>query len=85
MFKTWINKLFGKTGNTEVSTSGVKKGTVKFFNRSKRFGFITINDSEEEIFVHASNLKDKVRKSDKVTFEIKEGKKGLTAVNVRRV
>lgn len=80
MLKKWINKLLGNNKSTTL-----KEGTVKFFNKSKRFGFITINDTEEEVFVHASNLIDKIKKTDKVTFEVEQGDKGLTAIKVRRV
>ncbi|TYB76479.1 cold shock domain-containing protein [Bizionia myxarmorum] len=62
----------------------MKEGTVKFYNRSKKFGFITINDTDEEVFVHASNLIDKIRESDKVTFEVEKGDRGLTAIKVRK-
>ena len=57
-------------------------GTVKFFNESKGFGFITQEDGKE-IFVHVSGLKQDIRQNDKVEFEVEEGKKGLSAVNVR--
>lgn len=58
-------------------------GTVKFFNDSKGFGFITEEGSKKEHFVHISGLIDEVREGDTVEFELKEGKKGLNAVNVR--
>ncbi|MCH2032885.1 MAG: cold-shock protein [Tenacibaculum sp.] len=58
-------------------------GTVKFFNDSKGFGFITEEGSNKEHFVHISGLIDEVREGDTVEFELKEGKKGLNAVNVR--
>ncbi|WP_075344439.1 cold-shock protein [Tenacibaculum agarivorans] len=58
-------------------------GTVKFFNDSKGFGFITEEESNKEHFVHISGLIDEVREGDTVEFELKEGKKGLNAVNVR--
>ena len=59
-------------------------GTVKFFNESKGFGFIVEDDSNTEHFVHISGLIDEIREGDKVEFELKEGKKGLNAVNVKR-
>jgi CspA family cold shock protein len=59
----------------------MKVGTVKFFNETKGYGFIK-DDDGQEIFVHVSGLKEKIRQDDKVTFEIQEGKKGLNAVNV---
>jgi CspA family cold shock protein len=60
----------------------VKNGTVKFFNESKGFGFIIENGSSNEYFVHVSGLIDKIKEGDQVEFELKEGKKGLNAVNV---
>ncbi len=63
----------------------MKKGTVKFFNESKGFGFIKEDDSENEHFVHISGLIDEVREGDEVEFELKEGRKGLNAVNVKVV
>lgn len=61
----------------------MKKGTVKFFNDSKGFGFIKEEDSENEHFVHVSGLIDEIRDGDEVEFDLKEGRKGLNAVNVR--
>lgn len=59
------------------------KGTVKFFNESKVYGFIVEEGSGEEVFVRATGLVDKIRNGDTVTFEIKKGKKGMTAVEVK--
>ena len=61
----------------------MKEGTVKFFNNAKGFGFITIKDSDEEIFVHTSNLIDDIKENDNVTFDVEKGDKGLSAVKVR--
>ncbi|MFY0600543.1 MAG: cold-shock protein [Cyclobacteriaceae bacterium] len=58
-------------------------GTVKFFNDSKGFGFITEDGSNKEHFVHVSGLIDEIREGDNVEFDLKEGKKGLNAVNVK--
>ena len=63
----------------------MKKGTVKFFNDTKGFGFIIEEDSKEEYFVHVSGLIDEVRENDTVEFELQEGRKGLNAVNVKVV
>ena len=63
----------------------MNKGTVKFFNESKGFGFIKDADSAKEYFVHSSGLKDFVKENDEVTFDLQEGQKGLNAVNVKRV
>ena len=61
----------------------VKNGTVKFFNTSKGFGFITEEDSGTEHFVHVTGLIDEINEGDNVEFELKEGRKGMNAVNVR--
>jgi CspA family cold shock protein len=61
----------------------MKTGTVKFFNVSKGFGFIT-TDGGQEVFVHVTGLVDQIRDGDKVTFDEQEGKKGLNAVNVKK-
>ncbi|MCF6307424.1 MAG: cold shock domain-containing protein [Flavobacteriaceae bacterium] len=59
-------------------------GTVKFFNSSKGYGFITEDGTNTEHFVHISGLiDDDIREEDKVEFELKEGKKGINAVNVK--
>lgn len=63
----------------------MKNGTVKFFNEAKGFGFIKVDGTDQDIFVHVSGLREEIRQDDKVTFEIQEGKKGLNAVNVRLV
>lgn len=59
------------------------KGTVKFYNESKGFGFIKDESSNNEYFVHVSGLNDEIRENDEVTFDLQEGRKGLNAVNVR--
>lgn len=59
------------------------QGTVKFFNETKGFGFVKEAETGKEYFVHVSGLIDKVKENDSITFELKEGKKGLNAVNVR--
>lgn len=61
----------------------MKTGTVKFFNDTKGFGFIKEEGTGNEYFVHISGLVDKVAENDAVVFELKEGKKGLNAVEVK--
>jgi len=63
----------------------MQEGTVKFFNDEKGYGFITPNDSDKDIFVHANGLIDEIRENDKVQFETEQGRKGLNAVNVEVV
>lgn len=61
----------------------MNKGTVKFFNETKGFGFIKDEKSEKEYFVHSSGLNDTIAEHDEVTFDLEMGKKGLNAVNVK--
>ncbi|MGB0274381.1 MAG: cold-shock protein [Flavobacteriaceae bacterium] len=59
------------------------QGTVKFFNESKGFGFIT-TDSGEDVFVHISALDGlSINEGDSVTFEIVDGKRGKAASDVK--
>ncbi len=65
----------------------MEKGTVKWFNDSKGFGFIT-RESGEDVFVHFSAITGEgfktLAEGDKVTFEVVKGPKGLQATNVKK-
>ena len=61
----------------------MNRGTVKFFNDSKGYGFIRDEETGKEYFVHAKGLIDEVRDNDEVTFDLEDGRKGLNAVNVK--
>ena len=61
----------------------MSKGTVKFFNDTKGFGFITEEGNNNEHFVHISGLIDEIREGDEVEFDLTEGRKGLNAINVK--
>lgn len=64
----------------------MKTGTIKFFNDSKGFGFITDTASDKEYFVHITALNgQEVKEGDEVTFEVQETPRGLNAVNVNLV
>ena len=60
----------------------MNNGTVKFFNETKGFGFITPDDGSKDVFVHVNGLTSEIREGDKVSFDVEEGQKGLNAVNV---
>ena len=59
------------------------KGIVKFYNSSKGFGFLREDNSENEVFVHATGLIDQIQENDQVEYEVTQGKKGLNAINVK--
>ncbi len=60
-------------------------GTVKFYNRVKRFGFIA-QDEGEDVFVHESGIvSGPISDNDPVEFDIEKGPKGLKAVNVKKI
>ena len=63
----------------------MKKGTVKFFNEIKGFGFIKPDDSNQDVFVHKNGLIDRIKENDKVEFTIEESPKGPNAVDVKVV
>lgn len=62
-------------------------GTVKWFNNSKGYGFVIADNSTEELFAHYSAIQMEGYKSLKagqpVCFELKEGPKGMNAINIR--
>lgn len=61
----------------------MSNGTVKFFNDSKGFGFITPESGDKDVFVHVSGLVDEINEGDKVSYDTEEGPKGLSAINVK--
>jgi cold shock protein len=61
------------------------EGTVKFFNGTKGFGFIKDKNSVKEYFVHVTGCLDTINENDNVEFELKEGPKGLNAINVKLI
>lgn len=62
-------------------------GTVKWFNDAKGFGFITPDDGSADLFVHFSEVKvegfKSLKEKQKVSFEVKEGRKGMQASNIQ--
>ena len=65
----------------------MKTGKIKWFNTQKGFGFI-IYDDAKDLFVHFKDVLggiDSLKENDEVEFEVAEGRKGLQAINVRKV
>lgn len=67
-----------------IPEDAVRTGTVSFFNDSKGYGFIRDHQTQESFFVHINGLQEEVRETDKVTFELEKGMKGLNAVRVKK-
>lgn len=80
----FFQKLFGTSATQlqKASNNGRKAGQVRFFNRRKGFGFIESPDLDKDIFVHARDLNQSIKKGDEVTFLIGEDSKGPRAVDV---
>ena len=67
------------------------KGSVKFFDNRKNFGFISPDEGEEDFFVHRSDIESDspfgspIAEGDRVEFDTEQSEKGPRAVNVRKV
>ncbi len=66
----------------------MEKGTVKWFNNAKGYGFIT-RESGEDLFVHFKSITGDgyktLKQGEAVQFDVEQGQKGLQAINVSRV
>jgi CspA family cold shock protein len=82
--ETFVAFIICKKGGDFVS-----QGTVKWFNESKGYGFITPDDGGQDLFVHFSEIKEEgyktLREGDEVSFEEGQGQKGPQATNVQKI
>ena len=64
----------------------MQTGTVKWFNADKGFGFISPDDSQQDVFAHFSAINSNgyrsLEENQRVEFEVQEGPKGLQAANI---
>lgn len=67
-----------------LPADGLRRGVVKFFNESKGYGFIIDQHTQESVFVHIRQLQEPIKEKDKVVYEIEQGQKGPSAVNVKK-
>lgn len=76
----------GKTSRTQSNSSNTVSGTVKWFNKTKGFGFIT-QDNGDDVFVHQTSLAFKggsLKEGQAVTMQVVQDQKGPQAENVKR-
>ncbi len=70
--------------NAYLKPITMQEGTVKFYNETKGFGFITPNNGGDDIFVHSSGLSTRtIKENDKVVYQVTQGQKGLNAIQVK--
>lgn len=74
--------VLGVPSREPVIEEKIKRGRVKFYNDEKGYGFITDAKTNENVFVHVKNILEAIKENDKVVYEMGQGPKGPTAVNV---
>jgi cold shock CspA family protein len=75
--------VLGIPPKSEREEDEINEGTVKFFDDSKGYGFITVKGSGESLFTHIKSHIDEIKEGNRVTFDIAPGEKGPVAINVK--
>ena len=65
--------------------NAIREGIVNFFNEAKGYGFIKDLATQESIFVHANQLTELIKENNKVSFQVEQGPKGLSATGVKKI
>ncbi|MBA2611210.1 MAG: cold shock domain-containing protein [Bacteroidetes bacterium] len=60
-------------------------GKIKFFNLKNKFGFIRQSNTENDYYFYIKDPVEELNTNDVVSFELKESKKGIEAINVKKV
>ena len=63
------------------------KGKIKWFNPAKGYGFIEREDKEKDVFVYSSAARDanlELNEGDELSFEVENGEKGPSAINLKK-
>jgi len=77
--------VLGARNNVKANPADAfRKGKVTFFNEAKGYGFIKDLQSQDSVFVHVNSLTEAIKENDKVSFEVEQGPKGLSAVRVKK-
>ncbi len=63
----------------------IREGIVNFFNEAKGYGFIKDLATQESIFVHANQLSEVIKENNKVSYQVEQGPKGLSATGVKKI
>ncbi len=85
MFFKNIKRLFKGRKAEDEKSKGEKVGIIKYFNWKKGFGFIRSSQTAKDVFVHIQDLNDRIRKGDRVQFQVEKNEKGLRAKNVELI
>jgi len=80
-----IKKLFLLKKSEEKKQPSEKEGVIKYFNWKRGFGFIRSSQTAKDVFVHIQDLNDRIKKGDKVQFQVEKGDRGLRAKNVELI
>jgi cold shock CspA family protein len=75
----------GVPKHTEEFDNEPNEGFVDYFNESKGFGFIKDKRTGERLFFHVNNLQEPLNESDKVSYDIESGPRGLNAANIKKI